>query len=200
MAKIARARGQEPRGGQRADSTLIATDERHDYGGRALGRQLPLGPAGARRSRRTFSDETSAPTARRSGSLDFASPDAPARINDWVAEKTNDKITKIVDQIDQSAILFLINAIYFKGTWTKEFDKDLTREEHLLSSRTAPSKPRPMMRQSGRIRLPQGRRIPGGAPPLRRRTHRHVRLPARRADSSLDRFQEGLSAKAGTPG
>jgi serine protease inhibitor len=62
-------------------------------------------------------------------SIDFASPQAAPQINAWVAEKTKDKIQGIVDQIDEGSILFLINAIYFKGTWTKEFDKRETREK-----------------------------------------------------------------------
>ena len=60
-------------------------------------------------------------------SLDFNSPQAAAIINDWVDTNTNGKIEKIVDRIDQDVVLFLINAIYFKGNWQDEFDKSRTR-------------------------------------------------------------------------
>ncbi|UCB52669.1 MAG: serpin family protein, partial [Candidatus Zixiibacteriota bacterium] len=44
-------------------------------------------------------------------------------------ENTNGKITQIVDPpIDPLMVMFLINAIYFKGTWTCEFDKELTKD------------------------------------------------------------------------
>lgn len=62
-------------------------------------------------------------------SLDFASPDSVKTINDWVSKNTNQKIEKIVDKIPPEALLYLINAIYFKGTWTDKFDKDLTKEQ-----------------------------------------------------------------------
>ncbi len=60
-------------------------------------------------------------------SLDFNSPQAIATINEWVDTNTNGKIKKIVDRIDPLTMLFLINAIYFKGNWQDEFDKSMTR-------------------------------------------------------------------------
>ncbi len=60
--------------------------------------------------------------------LDFDDPDAPNVINSWVDEKTNGKIEKIVDSVTD-LVMLLINAIYFKGTWTYEFDKDLTADD-----------------------------------------------------------------------
>jgi serpin B len=69
-------------------------------------------------------------------------------INSWVKEKTKDKIDKIIDFIPEEAILYLINAIYFKGTWTYEFDKKKTEDKdfHLLDNS---KKKCPMMSQSG---------------------------------------------------
>jgi serine protease inhibitor len=49
-------------------------------------------------------------------------------INGWVAEKTHDKITEIIDNIPEDAIMYLINAIYFKGIWRSEFDEEKTEE------------------------------------------------------------------------
>ncbi len=53
---------------------------------------------------------------------------ALARINGWVEDHTNGKITDVLDQIPGNAILYLINAIYFKGTWTNEFDPEDTAD------------------------------------------------------------------------
>ena len=60
--------------------------------------------------------------------LNFNSPGAADIINGWVDEKTNGKISKIVNPpIDPSTIMFLINAIYFKGDWAIKFNAGNTR-------------------------------------------------------------------------
>ena len=60
--------------------------------------------------------------------LDFNSPQAVETINQWCSENTNGLIPKVIEQIDPLQMMFLINAIYFKGTWVKQFDKKDTRE------------------------------------------------------------------------
>jgi len=61
-------------------------------------------------------------------SLDFKSPSAAPTINAWVSDQTHGKIPTIVpDPIPPDAVAYLINAIYFKGSWTARFDKGLTR-------------------------------------------------------------------------
>jgi serpin B len=75
--------------------------------------------------------------------LDFGNPDAADRINTWVKENTNGKIEEIVDKpINPAMIMFLINAIYFKGAWTYQFDPSLTRDTlfTLQDGSTAPCK------------------------------------------------------------
>lgn len=61
--------------------------------------------------------------------LDFSSPQALPAINGWVSDKTHGKIESIVDCIDPLMVMFLINAIYFKGDWTFEFDEEKSREK-----------------------------------------------------------------------
>ena len=59
--------------------------------------------------------------------LDFNNPTAGQTINAWVSENTKGKIKEIVPvQIPADIIMYLINAIYFKGDWTYQFDKGLT--------------------------------------------------------------------------
>jgi len=60
--------------------------------------------------------------------LDFSNPQSKNIINSWVENNTNGKIKQIVDNIDPLTVMFLINAIYFKGTWTYEFDKNKTQD------------------------------------------------------------------------
>jgi len=62
--------------------------------------------------------------------LDFWQPNADKIINSWVNEKTHAKIPDIVPSpIDKEVVMYIINAIYFKGYWAKEiqFDKSLTQ-------------------------------------------------------------------------
>ncbi|KAL0490916.1 serpin [Acrasis kona] len=48
-------------------------------------------------------------------------------VNDWVKDKTQGLIKSIVDNIDPKTALILVNAIYFKASWEKQFDKSLTK-------------------------------------------------------------------------
>ncbi len=59
--------------------------------------------------------------------LDFAKAWALDTINNWCARKTNNLIKKPLDQISGDAMMYLINAIYFKGVWANKFDKKETR-------------------------------------------------------------------------
>lgn len=60
--------------------------------------------------------------------LDFNNPDAITTINNWVDDKTSGKIDKIIDAISPEDVMYLINAIYFKGAWTYQFDEAETLE------------------------------------------------------------------------
>jgi serine protease inhibitor len=61
-------------------------------------------------------------------SLDFASPDAARRINEWASSNTRGRITEMVrPPLDADVILYLMNAVYFKGRWQDEFRADATR-------------------------------------------------------------------------
>ena len=59
--------------------------------------------------------------------LDFNnSEQAVETINSWVNEKTQGKIPDIVDEVTPEHVLFLINAVYFYGSWTYQFDESAT--------------------------------------------------------------------------
>jgi serine protease inhibitor len=60
--------------------------------------------------------------------INFSHPDASKTINAWVNDKTRGKIKEIVpDAIPDDIVMYLINAIYFKGDWKFQFDKKNTR-------------------------------------------------------------------------
>jgi serpin B len=123
--------------------------------------------------------------------LDFASPDAVNTINNWVSDNTNGKIPTIVDQIPSDMMLYLINAIYFKGDWTRQFDKAKTADQpfHLLDGST---KSVPLMTQSGTFTYFQNDSFQAVSLPYGDgRLNMLVFLPA--ADSSLQAFEQTLT-------
>ncbi|XP_041488749.1 serpin B6-like [Microtus oregoni] len=64
--------------------------------------------------------------------LDFKGDIEQSRqhINTWVTKKTEDKITELLsrESVTSDTLLVLVNAIYFKGNWEKQFNKKDTRE------------------------------------------------------------------------
>ena len=62
-------------------------------------------------------------------SLDFSSPDALKTINGWCSKKTDGKIDKMLDELDASSLLVLLNAVNFKATWVSKFDEKNTQTE-----------------------------------------------------------------------
>ena len=72
--------------------------------------------------------------------LDFAAPASVKTINDWVSGATNAKIPTIIDEIDPNDVMFLINAVYFKGTWRSRFDPKQTSSAtfHAVGGREQP--------------------------------------------------------------
>lgn len=53
---------------------------------------------------------------------------AKSRINKWASDKTNGKIEKVIDQISPNHVMFLLNALYFKGDWQSRFDANKTQD------------------------------------------------------------------------
>jgi serpin B len=66
--------------------------------------------------------------------LNLRAPSTVGTINSWVKQKTNGKIPTIVNQIDPSEVMLLINAIYFKGAWRKAFDPKQTQPAPFTAS------------------------------------------------------------------
>lgn len=87
--------------------------------------------------------------------LDFLDPNAPSVINKWVESSTKGKIEKIIDRIDPYTVMFLINALYFKGIWRYKFDKGKTKD---MPFHTIKGEERtvPMMTQSGKFQYLRG--------------------------------------------
>lgn len=128
--------------------------------------------------------------------LDFSDPSASKTINQWVDTQTRGKLKKIVsDAIDADTVLFLINAIYFKGTWQIKFDPSETRDG-IFYLATGAEKQTPMMSRTGDYSYYanydanfQALSLPYGSG----RTSMYIFLPGRESD--LDAFLEHLNTE-----
>lgn len=58
--------------------------------------------------------------------VDFSNPETTSLINKWCEDKTNGKINRIIDSTSPYQDFHLLNAIHYKGGWTKQFSKDKT--------------------------------------------------------------------------
>ncbi len=119
-------------------------------------------------------------------------------INLWVSERTKGMIPSIIDSVDPADVAILVNAIYFKGEWTVEFDEDLTTDKPFHSPNG--KKEVPMMKRTGdltclenelfqAVRLPYGKAEgAGGAASM------YVFLPA--GENTLAGLIEKLSPES----
>ena len=80
-------------------------------------------------------------------SFDPADPGAADMVNEWIAEKTHDKIQKMLESIDPDVAMLLINAIYFNGKWRSAFDKNDTETLPFYVTPDSPVQV-PMMKQT----------------------------------------------------
>lgn len=126
--------------------------------------------------------------------LNFADPRAVSTINGWVNQSTRGKITEIVDQLSADDVMVLINAIYFKGNWSRQFDKQQTKTEPFYLANGS-SKNHPLMTQRSEYRyldhsLFQGVMLPYGEG---RRMSMVVLLPKK--NSTLNELERNLTAE-----
>lgn len=81
--------------------------------------------------------------------VDFASADAVKTMNDWVKVKTRGKISQIVETLNSRDDVCFCNAVYFKASWRKGFQKtstsrgtfylDSSRQKSVMMMRAADS-------------------------------------------------------------
>ncbi|XP_006045448.2 serpin B13 isoform X1 [Bubalus bubalis] len=82
--------------------------------------------------------------------VDFvnAADESRKKINSWVESQTNEKIKDLLPDgsLSSSIKLVVVNVIYFKGRWDREFKKENTKEEEFWLNKST-SKSVPMMTQ-----------------------------------------------------
>ena len=70
-------------------------------------------------------------------------------INGWVSQKTNGKIPTVLNEIDPADVMFLINALYFHGSWRAKFDPSRTTDDQFTTAPGVTQPMRLMHRQDG---------------------------------------------------
>ena len=51
------------------------------------------------------------------------------QVNKWCDNKTHGKIKKIIDELSDNIFMIILNAVYFKGLWINQFNKELTSKK-----------------------------------------------------------------------
>ena len=70
------------------------------------------------------------------------------KINQWASDHTREKIRKVIDQIQGDMVMFLMNALYFKGDWKYTFDKKQTQDWNFQLANGADKKVKMMFAES----------------------------------------------------
>ncbi|HWI51217.1 MAG TPA: serpin family protein, partial [Symbiobacteriaceae bacterium] len=94
----------------------------------------------------------------------FGKAGAEKPINQWVARATQDRIKSIIDGTEETDRMYLINAIYFNGTWQEPFYEESTRPQRFTRA-DGTTKEHPFMNQGGRYRYLKGENFQAAALP-----------------------------------
>lgn len=65
--------------------------------------------------------------------VDFDNPATVGLINQWASDNTNGLIEGVIEKTYPEDLMYLLNAIYFKGIWTTKFDKKNTSKKAFLT-------------------------------------------------------------------
>jgi serpin B len=125
--------------------------------------------------------------------LDFQAPGAVATINNWVSQNTRNKITEIVDRLSPDDVMMLINAIYFKGNWSKQFDPATTKQEPFFLG-NGRQKSHPLMAQTGEYRYLENDQFQAVSLPYGNSQRMSMYLFLPKSNSSLSTFLQTLTA------
>ena len=80
--------------------------------------------------------------------LDFTQRSSLDKINNWCNKHTGGMIPTAVDRLDPDAVLYLLNAIYFKAKWTEKFNPEETHYKNFTKQNGIAVKHKMMYRQT----------------------------------------------------
>lgn len=105
--------------------------------------------------KKPFTDILSRYYSTEAKSFDITDPQAPKQVNSWIENKTNGLIKNMLGQLDPSTVMLIVNAIYFKGKWSTQFDIANTTDKPFYHSDGSSGKV-PMMRQTAKFKIFKG--------------------------------------------
>ncbi|MBP7860805.1 serpin family protein [bacterium] len=125
---------------------------------------------------------------------DFADPATKDAINAWASDKTKGKIPTIIEDISPDMVMFLLNAIYFKGPWSSKFDKAKTYDRTFTNFAGAASSV-PFMNDEKSVRYVEDPAYTAVSLPFGKdgKVSLYLLLPADGTD--IDTFVAGLSSE-----
>lgn len=65
---------------------------------------------------------------------DFTNSATVGKINTWASDNTNGKIKKVIEKIEPAHVMFLMNALYFKGDWKIPFKTENTHDANFAGT------------------------------------------------------------------
>jgi serpin B len=142
---------------------------------------------------KTFMETNQKYYAAKLETLDFADQATVKTINNWVKDNTKAKIPSIIDKVGADAVLYLVNAVYFKGVWLDEFKKDETQSVD-FNLENGTKKPVQMMNRSAKMSYFAGDNFQAVALPYKdNRLQMCIFLPSEK--SNLSAFISSLTAE-----
>jgi serpin B len=88
--------------------------------------------------------------------LDFDHYQAAEQINRWIFKATGEKISKMIDPpIPSDIVMYLINAVYFKGDWAEQFDGKNTFKTQFRAGNGSANEIM-MMSRTGKVQYGEG--------------------------------------------
>ena len=118
---------------------------------------------------------------------------AKARMNQWASDKTNGKIDKVIDQINSNHVMFLLNALYFKGDWATKFDSKNTVDKP-FKLQEGTSKTVKMMLNEGNYKVADGENYRAVQLPYANGQF-NMTLLIPKADKTVGQVVEGLTVQ-----
>lgn len=127
-------------------------------------------------------------------SLDFSSSSTLHHINKWCSKHTDGMIPEMIKDIDVSAVSYIMNAIYFNGTWQEKFDKLQTKLENFRGY-TRDIKKAQMMHRNGKYMFVDNDMFSAVSVPYGNGAYEMtVMLP--NESKSIDEIMESMDAKS----
>lgn len=124
--------------------------------------------------------------------IDVADDGSVDQINAWVKEATNDKIDGIASApLDPNLVTMLINAIYFKGSWTYPFDESDTAK-HPFHLEDGSTKDVALMKLGGNFSYLENDNFQAISLPYGENEEMSMQIFLPNKDSNITDFQAGL--------